>query len=673
MWYVKFKRGLALLFLPWLLSLLIQTAGRLYLLLDNLSLEKVFASQHEVISALLMGLRFDLRIACMTFGSLLIFSLPLLFCTQFTLYWTRARNVIVVMLLALITAITVVNVFYFITYNRYIDVFIFAFKDDDTRAIVKTLWSDYPIVRGGTALVILTVCYSKLIDCWQHYLEKKIKNTRPLWVALPVVMLTLVSVFIGCRGSTGTFPLRQDDAQVCRDALLNMFVPNGVIATDWAWHAYKNSNVFEPMPQKESQLAIKQFFHRDRPNAVTIFMETTADSPIAANKPPHVIFAVMESMGSHLFEFDNARRDLFGTLRPHWQRDWVFARFISEGDGTIDSLSRFFVRSPLDKISQSSGWNSNFTSNMFTPFKKNGYKLIFITAGNGAWRNLNQFLPHLGVDEFIEQNTLLHEFPDATLGTWGVPDEYMFKYANKRLQQAEQQGEHVMMVLLSATHHPPYRLPPGQPYSNYRFSAAEQARLKNMGDAEQLRTIFNTFHYSNTQLGNFITQIKSQPLMAHTIIAATGDHNMRGIGYADPAEMVLGHAVPFYLYVPKRYQYRTHYDPSRVGSHKDILPTLYYLSLSNTAFYQTGCNLLAEQADPLWCNAGYNPNILIDDRGAYTLAHSAFYPWKSTSGLRVLPNETLTAEQQQQIMRWQAWSKLMRWQLVEQVNQQRVP
>ncbi len=148
----------------------------------------------------------------------------------------------------------------------------------------------------------------------------------------------------------------------------------------------------------------------------------------------------MESMGYHLASFDRRGRDLLGTLQQHWLADWRFDRFISEGDGTIDTLSRFFVRSPMSSIGQSSAQTVDFASNMFKPFLANGYKIIFVTSGNGAWQNLNQFLPRLGVSEFIEQNGLKKRYPDAHIGTWGVPDEYMFRYMKERLEEAEKKA-----------------------------------------------------------------------------------------------------------------------------------------------------------------------------------------------------------------------------------------
>lgn len=53
----------------------------------------------------------------------------------------------------------------------------------------------------------------------------------------------------------------------------------------------------------------------------------------------------------------------------------------------------------------------------------------------------------------------------------------------------------------------------------------------------------------------------------------------------------------FYLYVLQAYQTHLTYNPARIGSHKDIFPTLYALSLSNTAHKSLGGrNILAKMA-----------------------------------------------------------------------------
>ena len=62
------------------------------------------------------------------------------------------------------------------------------------------------------------------------------------------------------------------------------------------------------------------------------------------------------------------------------------------------------------------------------------------------------------------------------------------------------------------------------------------------------------------------------------------------------------------MYAPPAYRANAVYDRERIGSHKDIMPTLYQLSLSQAPYFQSGCDLLARHPDSGWC-FGFNAPI----------------------------------------------------------------
>jgi phosphoglycerol transferase MdoB-like AlkP superfamily enzyme len=129
--------------------------------------------------------------------------------------------------------------------------------------------------------------------------------------------------------------------------------------------------------------------------------------------------------------------------------------------------------------------------------------------------------------------------------------------------------------------------------------------------------MLHAFQYAGNCVGDFAAAVKDGPLGDRTIIAATGDHQMRSVKAEYPVDLLLDTAVPFYLYVPKPILEHTphHYAPERPGSHKDILPTLYALSLSGAPYYSVGGrNLLAERDDPARA-FGYNTRLFIDADG----------------------------------------------------------
>lgn len=670
-WFHCFVQGAFSLFISGVISFISCIFARFFLL-STYGTPEISQQYHADIGKMyLYGCLFDLRVVCIIFGPCLIIMSLLALSKRGCSLWHRCYPTIATLLSFLVIWLNFINIYYYKTYQRAIDVFIFGLFDDDTRAIVKTIWHDYPVIPILLIAILGLFVLYRFYSWLQLWVIKKIKPNWHVFTNTVITIVIFVIVAIGCRGSISTFPLRQADSQISELKFLNMLTPNGVMALEWAYKDYKRSKQFNKVSSTEGAHLFSQFFNKPLSADLNILVTKTTRQSFLEDHPPHVILSVMESLGEHLLSMDSSQRDLLGELRPHWQQDWVFKRFISEGDGTIDSLTRLIIRSPNSNISQSIAQGYTFASNLFQPFKNKGYKIIFVYAGNGAWRNLGKFLYEQGVDEFVEQNTLQKLYPDAKPNAWGVPDEYMFRYMEERLTDANKKGEHLFIMTMSMTNHPPYEAPSSYQKTNISLTEQEKTRLSHLAKDKELTEIFHTFRYSNNALGNFISWVKAQPFSNKTIIAATGDHNIRGIGYPSTTELVLGHAVPFYLYVPKEYRGQSSYDPQRVGSHKDIIPTLYQLSLSDQAYYQTGCDILAPALNKDWC-FGYNPEVILSKEGAYSLLNSEFYPWLDTTSLLLAKAQPMSEDQKQFFYQKKITGNLLEWLTLWQIQKQPV-
>ncbi len=665
---LAFKKDFLYALGAWFLAICMLLITRGVLLYGHTSEALRQQNTHDITSMWIWGLRFDIKAATIVFGSVFLLSLFSLLTPKSRLFWQQNAYRCYAFLLWLVACISIADVFYFKTYDRQFDVFIFGLVEDDTQAILKTFWSDYPVIRIVLAYAFLAYLLKTIVFKYHQWINQLSLRTRSYWHTALTSVMILLAIVLGVRGSIGTFPLRQDDAQISSVNILNAMVSNGLMSLHWAVNDQKQSNQFTKVSDEEGVKLISQLMDEKKTADLKQLIQSTPENLAAKTHQPNVVLTVMESMGEHLNQYDKSDRDVLGALRQHFQEDWLYSRFVSEGDGTSDSLHRFFIRSPLNNISQSNKQNTPFLSNMFKPYLDAGYDVVYLTAGNGAWRNFNRFLPQLGVTEVVEENTLRQRYPEAIGNTWGVPDEYMFRYAKERLAQAERNGKPVFIMMMSITHHPPFELPHTATQKTFHFSSIEQERLQKLAVEPELNRIFNTLFYSNNALGEFFSTVKADPqLRQNTIMAATGDHNIRAIGYPDPKEQVLHHAVPFYLYVPKPYQQHAVFDMSRVGSHKDIMPTLYALSLSQVPFYQNGCNITAKNLDKIWCNAGYNPNILLTPKGAYNLETGTYHYWQDHQGVLLKEASAIDMEEKALIKRWQAFTPFLTWQLNRQI------
>ena len=74
--------------------------------------------------------------------------------------WLRSLPWLGAILATLFAASTVVSVCYFATFSRSIDIFVFGLMDDDTHAILVTLWHGYPVLRTLALLAaVLGITY----------------------------------------------------------------------------------------------------------------------------------------------------------------------------------------------------------------------------------------------------------------------------------------------------------------------------------------------------------------------------------------------------------------------------------------------------------------------------------------------------------------------------------
>ncbi|WP_099610822.1 LTA synthase family protein [Vibrio fujianensis] len=569
-----------------------------------------------------VGARFDAKVTAIAYAPLLLAGL---FCAPFAKAYQRWLSLsayyhATIVLLYVIGGIA--NYYYYLTYGSHVDLFIFGLVDDDSIAILKNLWSDYPIILG-TSVAIMTAAIGYFFA--QFLIRQPFWQPQKSWhwsITSAVLVVVILGVFLLARGSVGSLPLKRYHASVSAYKPLNMLTPNVFMALDWARSDYQEQAHIEPISKQALQEQMYKILGKPNPN-----YRTPKNAYLAENSP-HVVVAMMESMGLSLLLEDNpVSNDLLGSFRENYRQDFLFERFFAGTSATIDSIAMMLVHSPLPTISHSNLQKIPLPSSAVLPYKRAGYDVVFVYGGNGMWRNLANYLPIQGFDRVYDENDIIEAFPKASqdAGTWGVPDAFTFKFIQQLLDKAKRP---TLVYVMTVTNHSPYHVPdyyqPAPTALNTRLR--ELLGYKGEDEAQEL---LKTFQYASDAVGQFIRSVKQSSLNDRVMIAVTGDHRVRYTNTARPGEAGLTHAVPFYLYVPAAILAHTdyQYDPQRIGSHRDIFPTLYHFSLSDQSYVSLGGeNLLS--TDPV-SNIGYNAAMVINPYGAVNNRPPfTFYPWQ---------------------------------------------
>ncbi|MDR0822656.1 MAG: sulfatase-like hydrolase/transferase [Endomicrobium sp.] len=480
-----------------------------------------------------------------------------------------------------------------------LNILVFGIIDDDTWALISTMAKNYNLFligAGFAALFAFVYFASKLILKIDDSMQIKDSN---VFVRIGLSLVLLFLNFAVARGSFGMYAIGVN-VSVSQNAFLNQTANNAVFTLNNALvqrKAEKTEADYQSLTGYKDNIrqAFADFLDIDISQIPLENPQEVLSSVIPPNKniesiKPNVIFIVMESFGSDLLKYNSPDFDVLGELKKHFDEDIVFYNFLPAYYATLGSIegaiTNLAKRPSSILISQTKYGHQDFPYSAAIPYKTKGYETIAVYGGNTSWREIGAFMYKLGFDKVLGQEAMDKNYKGAE---WGVFDEHLFDFVYRTL---ESNNDKKFIFAITTTNHPPYALP--DDYKSKPLNPPSKLSQKITGE-DLAKKRFAVYQYSNEQLGRFITKIKNSKYADNTIIAVTGDHNFKNAYSYDNNEIIGAAAVPFYLYIPKSIKPRN-IDVSVWGSHLDIMPTLYHLSLSDIVYSAMGINLFSKKA-----------------------------------------------------------------------------
>ncbi len=552
-------------------------------------------SSADLASVLVQGLRFDLKVSAVAVF-LLLFALP----------WVSAKvqGRIAAGAAFFYVMLSLINLHYFGFYKTPIDSLVFGLVEDDTVAVLQTIWHDFPVVWTLLLAVVLTSASVAL----HRVLVARLKpdtalQSRPLAVKLGLIITIFFALAFAIKGTLREMALQRQHLTVTTSQFLNDMVPNGPIALKYAWDSRGQSqNLQNPLAGLkamgfESALAAAQVLGMPHGSEAEVKAALAAHEALPAGTPKkNLIFFLMESWSAEPLLYQGPKFDVLGRMAPTLadpSKACHFSNFDSAQPGTHPSLEAILFSTPITPLTMGDVGRKPIPWAIPKVVKDAGYQTLFITSARSGWRDLNRVLAVQGFDEVVDANTLKEQYPDATLGIWGVWDSYVFKYLTQRLA-AQPADKPIFVFVLTSTNHPPYDLP-----SDYKRVPRDMALWKGETTSDTLLLNLDTYHYATDLLGGFVQDVQKGPLKGNTVVAATGDHNVRSFGmYADASRRYLQRQVPFVIWGEGL---RCGPQQTLPASHRDMFNTLLPLVGVDGPYINAGRNLLRtpQTANPL--------------------------------------------------------------------------
>ena len=170
---------------------------------------------------------------------------------------------------------------------------------------------------------------------------------------------------------------------------------------------------------------------------------------------------------------------------------------------------------------------------------------------------------------------------------WGIFDEYLFTFIEEQIRTATRPQ---FFLVLTTSNHPPFEFP--TTYKPLPVVLTKERMDKITFDEELAMKRFLALQYANQKMGEFITRMKAGPLREKLVVGITGDHSYWINKGVDNSQEFKRWAVPFFLSVPD--SMKKNVDLTHFGSHEDIFPTLYNLTLSNQQYIGFGEDMIAK-------------------------------------------------------------------------------
>lgn len=551
----------------------------------------------ELVSALYVGSKFDLRLILLTLLPLLVLG----GFDWFSPFRSRWHQRTWIGYLGLIFAGMVL--FYIFDFGHYayltkpLDATILRFVVD-LNISMGMVWESYPVVSLVLGILLITAAYTWLM----YYLLQRV-TALPAWrpsrkkrVATAILMTFLV--IFGMYGKFSYYPLRWSDAFASTHPFTPAVTLNPVL---YFFDTLKNKEItFSIEETRKYYDLMADYLAIPAPDrqALNFRREHPQPGPLA-DRQPNIVLVYLESFASY-------KTGIFGNPlnpTPHFdnlaQNGLFFRRFYTPQTGTARSVFTGLTGIPDIELNRTSSRNPLIVDQhtLVNAFK--GYDKFYFLGGSANWGNIRGILSHNipGLQIYEEGS-----YQSPRVDVWGISDLHLFEEANQVLTK---QDRPFFAIIQTAGNHRPYTIP--EDNRGFEFDNREEEDLKRHGFISNAE--FNSFRYMDHSIGHYMQLARESGYFDNTIFVFFGDHGIAGYGGEHTPEFeshfnLTNLHVPFVIYAPGLIEPRQF---DKIASEVDVLPTVAALAAPGYTNTTLGRDLLDPRYD--------------DQRYAFTIVH----------------------------------------------------
>ncbi|MDH5365490.1 MAG: LTA synthase family protein [Cyclobacteriaceae bacterium] len=358
--------------------------------------------------------------------------------------------------------------------------------------------SEFLIILLLTTL-FLVLLVSILFLYWRLTRSTYIVFTKSHWSHSPVYLLATAFLILPIRGSLDIGPMNTGTVffhkknPFANQAAINLFWNFGDSVTKSLEEKNYPENFLDPE-------TTKSIFNN-------LYANNSSDTIKLIIDNPNVLLIILESFTAKTIATLGGLEEVTPTINALSKEGVLFENFYSSGSrtdkGLISILSGFPAQPKTSIITYTN--KTKQLPKLNHEFLDMGYTTSFIYGGDINFANINSYLNMCMFDNITSK----HYF-DTELSTskWGVHDGIVFDSLYSHILRNQQP---FFTTLLTLSSHEPFDVP---------------LQSSFYGETEESKYL-NSVHYTDKELGEFISKFKKTALWDNTLVIITADHGSR--------------------------------------------------------------------------------------------------------------------------------------------------
>jgi phosphoglycerol transferase MdoB-like AlkP superfamily enzyme len=541
-------------------------------------------STPEIKKAILLGIRFDLKLAIITFFPLAV----LVLITNYRFLKSKIYKKIATIYLVL--TYLILTLFYLFDFGYYeylairLDASSLRFLGN-LKISTQVLIESYPIYKGLLGLLILSfIIYKYATFIYNIFSKTQQEITKKLKAVF--FILTILILSLGIYNSVTHYPLRWSEAFFSKSNSVNQFALNPVLYFFDSF-AFRSEGVDIEKFKTYYPVIAK---HLNLPqDTINFEKKVTFKNPY--KEKPNIVFVMLESVGTAPMSFYGNPLNSTPKMDSIIKESLSFSKFYVHKPGTAGSVFASITGLPDIEDIKTASRNPLIIDQriIFDQFK--GYEKLYFLGGSANWANIRGVFQSNIKDLKIYEEGSFEEENRADV--WGIDDYDLFKESDKKLGKLHKKGKPFVAYIQTATNHMPFTVP----IKKENFTPIledeidEETLLK--GGFRSLGQL-NGIRYLDFNIARFLERAKKSGYYNNSIFVFFGDHSiiLKGLNGLDNNEVNLGiqlNHVPCFIHAPK------YIKPQIVDKYAkliDIFPTAASLAKVDYINYTLGRNLM---------------------------------------------------------------------------------